>query len=130
MSTDPGVLSGVLEGHGDAVWGLAFNPTGDRLASCSADGTVRIWDPQREDGACLSTYDTQSGEPGGGGIPSALGTSPPPPCHPPCPPFPCRAWRPHLCHLFGHPTWPRCSGFPDRHRSALRCGGGSTCFGA
>ncbi|KAM9270685.1 LOW QUALITY PROTEIN: striatin-4 [Cariama cristata] len=52
---DPGVLSGVLEGHGDAVWGLAFNPAGDRLASCSADGTVRIWDPQREDGACLST---------------------------------------------------------------------------
>ncbi|KAM9588972.1 striatin-4-like isoform 1-T1 [Morphnus guianensis] len=57
---DPGVLSGVLEGHGDAVWGLAFNPTGDRLASCSADGTVRIWDPQREDGTCLSTYDAQS----------------------------------------------------------------------
>ncbi|KAM6032922.1 striatin-4 isoform 2-T2 [Theristicus caerulescens] len=57
---DPGVLSGVLEGHGDAVWGLAFNPAGDRLASCSADGTVRIWDPRREDGACLNTYDAQS----------------------------------------------------------------------
>ncbi|KAM6228752.1 LOW QUALITY PROTEIN: striatin-4 [Spheniscus humboldti] len=57
---DPGVLSGVLEGHGDAVWGLAFNPAGDRLASCSADGTVRIWDPRREDGTCLSTYDAQS----------------------------------------------------------------------
>ncbi|KAM9591557.1 striatin-4-like [Morphnus guianensis] len=57
---DPGVLSGVLEGHGDAVWGLAFNPAGDRLASCSADGTVRIWDPRREDRACLSTYNAQS----------------------------------------------------------------------
>ncbi|XP_042653181.1 LOW QUALITY PROTEIN: striatin-4 [Tyto alba] len=57
---DPGVLSGVLEGHGDAVWGLSFNPAGDRLASCSADGTVRIWDPRREDSACLSTYDAQS----------------------------------------------------------------------
>ncbi|KAM6395773.1 striatin-4 [Rhynochetos jubatus] len=57
---DPGVLSGVLEGHGDAVWGLAFNPPGDRLASCSADGTVRIWDPQREEGACLGIYDAQS----------------------------------------------------------------------
>uniref|UniRef100_A0A8B9RXJ5 Striatin-4 n=1 Tax=Accipiter nisus TaxID=211598 RepID=A0A8B9RXJ5_9AVES len=57
---DPGVLSGVLEGHRDAIWGLAFNPAGDRLASCSADGTVRIWDPRREDGACLSTYDAQS----------------------------------------------------------------------
>lgn len=76
MSTDPGVLSGVLEGHGDAVWGLAFNATGDRLASCSADGTVRIWDPQREDGACLSTYDAQSGEPGGGGHPLSTGDIP------------------------------------------------------
>uniref|UniRef100_A0A8B9VWJ8 Striatin 4 n=1 Tax=Anas zonorhyncha TaxID=75864 RepID=A0A8B9VWJ8_9AVES len=58
---DPGVLSGVLEGHGDAVWGLAFNPAGDRLASCSADGTVRLWDPRRDaDAACLSTYDAQS----------------------------------------------------------------------
>ncbi|KAM6225822.1 striatin-4 isoform 2-T2 [Porphyrio hochstetteri] len=57
---DPGVLSGVLDGHNDAVWGLAFNPAGDRLASCSADGTVRIWDPRRADSACLSTYDAQS----------------------------------------------------------------------
>ncbi|NWT49220.1 STRN4 protein, partial [Chroicocephalus maculipennis] len=63
---DPGVLSGVLEGHSDAIWGLAFNPAGDRLASCSADGTVRIWDPRREEGACLSTYNAQSGEPAGG----------------------------------------------------------------
>ncbi|NXI63699.1 STRN4 protein, partial [Anseranas semipalmata] len=67
---DPGVLSGVLEGHGDAVWGLAFNPAGDRLASCSADGTVRIWDPRHDAGACLSTYDAQSGEPGSGASPS------------------------------------------------------------
>ncbi|NXK24707.1 STRN4 protein, partial [Arenaria interpres] len=75
---DPGVLSGVLEGHGDAVWGLAFNPAGDRLASCSADGTLRIWDPRRQEGACLSTYDAQSGEMG---VPSAWGgfTPPPPP---------------------------------------------------
>uniref|UniRef100_A0A8C3JZQ1 Striatin 4 n=1 Tax=Calidris pygmaea TaxID=425635 RepID=A0A8C3JZQ1_9CHAR len=51
---------GVLEGHGDAVWGLAFNPAGDRLASCSADGTLRIWDPRRQEGACLGTYDAQS----------------------------------------------------------------------
>ena len=78
-SPDPGVLSGVLDGHGDAVWGLAFNPAGDRLASCSADGTVRIWDPRREDGACLSTYDAQSGEPGGGTSPRPRGR----PCHPP-----------------------------------------------
>ncbi|NXD88967.1 STRN4 protein, partial [Halcyon senegalensis] len=70
---DPGVLSGVLEGHGDAVWGLAFNAGGDRLASCSADGTLRIWDPRRRDGPCLSTYDAQSGEPGGGTSPRPRG---------------------------------------------------------
>ncbi|XP_074990567.1 striatin-4 [Calonectris borealis] len=72
---DPGVLSGVLEGHGDAVWGLAFNPPGDRLASCSADGTVRIWDPRGEGAACLSTYDAQSEH----GVPTSVtfsGTQP------------------------------------------------------
>ncbi|XP_074932478.1 striatin-4 [Phalacrocorax aristotelis] len=74
---DPGVLSGVLEGHGDAVWGLAFNPAGDRLASCSADGTVRIWDPRREDGACLSTYDTQSEH----GVPTSVTFSATQPSH-------------------------------------------------
>lgn len=57
---DPGVLSGVLEGHSDAVWALSFNATGDRLASCSADGTVRIWDPRRGAGGCLGTYEPQS----------------------------------------------------------------------
>ncbi|NWQ89446.1 STRN4 protein, partial [Burhinus bistriatus] len=74
---DPGVLSGVLEGHGDAVWGLAFNPAGDRLASCSADGTVRIWDPRREDGACLSTYDAQSEH----GVPTSVTFSATQPSH-------------------------------------------------
>ncbi|NXF56413.1 STRN4 protein, partial [Oceanites oceanicus] len=85
---DPGVLSGVLEGHGDAVWGLAFNPAGDRLASCSADGTVRIWDPRREDGACLSTYDAQSGEPGRGASPRHWGRPRHPPVTLPLPPSP------------------------------------------
>lgn len=60
---DPSVLSHVLEGHGDAVWGLAFSPTCQRLASCSADGTVRIWDPSSSP-ACLCTFPTASGEQG------------------------------------------------------------------
>uniref|UniRef100_A0A8C3T5J8 Striatin 4 n=1 Tax=Chelydra serpentina TaxID=8475 RepID=A0A8C3T5J8_CHESE len=57
-SYDPGVLSNVLEGHTDAIWGLAFSPSKNRLASCSADGTVRIWDPS-ENPSCLSTYNTE-----------------------------------------------------------------------
>lgn len=58
---DPSVLSHVLEGHGDAVWGLAFSPASQRLASCSADGTIRIWDPSSSP-ACLCTFLTASGE--------------------------------------------------------------------
>uniref|UniRef100_A0A4X2KMN7 Uncharacterized protein n=1 Tax=Vombatus ursinus TaxID=29139 RepID=A0A4X2KMN7_VOMUR len=65
---DPGVLSSVLEGHGDAVWGLAFSPTSRRLASCSADGTIRIWDPSGNSPTCLCTFHTA----GEHGIPTSV----------------------------------------------------------
>ncbi len=32
-----------LVGHEKAVWDVAFSPDGDRLASCSEDGSTRIW---------------------------------------------------------------------------------------
>jgi striatin 1/3/4 len=32
-------------GHTDAVWGLALHPSKGQLLSCSADGTVRLWQP-------------------------------------------------------------------------------------
>lgn len=32
-----------LEGHESTVWSLAFDPEGQRLASCSDDRTVKIW---------------------------------------------------------------------------------------
>jgi WD40 repeat protein/tRNA A-37 threonylcarbamoyl transferase component Bud32 len=35
--------SRTLLGHGGRVWSLAFSPKGDKLASASGDGTVRIW---------------------------------------------------------------------------------------
>lgn len=41
---DPLVLRGALCGHTDSVWGLVYSSAHQRLLSCSADGTVRLWD--------------------------------------------------------------------------------------
>lgn len=41
--TDPSVLRGALCGHTDSVWGLVYSLAHQRLLSCSADGTVRLW---------------------------------------------------------------------------------------
>ncbi|WP_375509460.1 hypothetical protein [uncultured Nostoc sp.] len=41
-----------LEGHADIVWGVAFSPDGQLLASGSRDQTVKIWRP---DGTLLQT---------------------------------------------------------------------------
>uniref|UniRef100_A0A674P874 Striatin, calmodulin binding protein n=2 Tax=Takifugu rubripes TaxID=31033 RepID=A0A674P874_TAKRU len=43
-SYEPSVLRGALYGHTDAVWGLAYSSAHQRLLSCSADGTLRLWD--------------------------------------------------------------------------------------
>ncbi|KAL4641371.1 striatin isoform X2 [Arapaima gigas] len=42
-SYEPSVLRGALCGHTDAVWGLVYSSAHNRLLSCSADGTVRLW---------------------------------------------------------------------------------------
>ena len=42
-SVQTGKLLDVLTGHTAPVSGLAFSPTGDQLASCSWDRSVRLW---------------------------------------------------------------------------------------
>ncbi|XP_077096398.1 LOW QUALITY PROTEIN: striatin [Siphateles boraxobius] len=42
-SYEPSVLRGSLCGHTDAVWGLVYSSAHHTLLSCSADGTVRLW---------------------------------------------------------------------------------------
>ncbi|XP_059691870.1 striatin isoform X1 [Gavia stellata] len=42
-SYDPSVLRGPFVGHTDAVWSLVYSGAHQRLLSCSADGTIRLW---------------------------------------------------------------------------------------
>ncbi|KAM4595182.1 striatin-like [Fundulus diaphanus] len=42
-SYEASVLRGALCGHADAVWRLVYSSAHRRLLSCSADGTVRLW---------------------------------------------------------------------------------------
>ncbi|KAK5865484.1 hypothetical protein PBY51_019751 [Eleginops maclovinus] len=42
-SYEPSVLRGAMCGHTDSVWGLVYSSAHQRLLSCSADGTVRLW---------------------------------------------------------------------------------------
>ncbi|XP_074145670.1 striatin-3 isoform X3 [Sminthopsis crassicaudata] len=52
---EPNVLAGTLVAHTDAVWGLAYSGIKNQLLSCSADGTVRLWNPP-EKVPCICTY--------------------------------------------------------------------------
>uniref|UniRef100_A0AAY5ENQ1 Striatin N-terminal domain-containing protein n=1 Tax=Electrophorus electricus TaxID=8005 RepID=A0AAY5ENQ1_ELEEL len=55
---DPSVLAGSFLGHTDAVWGLAYSGIKNRLLSCSADGTIKLWNP-KEKSPCLCTFNAE-----------------------------------------------------------------------
>ncbi|MEQ2172186.1 hypothetical protein GOODEAATRI_018547 [Goodea atripinnis] len=42
-AAEASILRGALCGHTDSVWGLVYSSVHHRLLSCSADGTVRLW---------------------------------------------------------------------------------------
>lgn len=65
-SYDPKVLRVTLEGHTNAIWGLAFNHTKGQLVSCSADGTVKLWAPLAKV-PLLNTYASEAE-----GVPSSV----------------------------------------------------------
>jgi WD40 repeat protein len=43
-ATNPPANLRTLKGHRDQVWGLTFSNDGKTLASCSEDGTAKLWD--------------------------------------------------------------------------------------
>ncbi|EXL65105.1 hypothetical protein FOPG_18657 [Fusarium oxysporum f. sp. conglutinans race 2 54008] len=47
-----------LEGHSDSIWSVTFSTDGQRLASASADGTVKIWDATT--GNCETTLEVHT----------------------------------------------------------------------
>lgn len=57
--TEPSVLSNSLLGHNDAIWGLSIHSQRIQLLSCSADGTVRLWNPQTS--KQLASYTSDQG---------------------------------------------------------------------
>lgn len=58
---EPSVLRGALYGHTDAVWGLAYSSAHQRLLSCSADGTLRLWDATNTSPS-LTVFNEKGGE--------------------------------------------------------------------
>jgi WD40 repeat protein/tRNA A-37 threonylcarbamoyl transferase component Bud32 len=48
-----------LFGHAHEITGLAFSPDGGTLASCSMDGTIKLWNLQTMQEVCTITFDVK-----------------------------------------------------------------------
>ncbi|XP_049288110.1 striatin-4 isoform X4 [Anopheles funestus] len=59
-SYDPEVMRCTIDGHTDAVWGLAVNHAKNTLVSCSADGTVKLWSPSGKIPTNSTTFSSET----------------------------------------------------------------------
>ena len=57
---DPTTVGETLVAHTEAVWDLALQIESDRLLSCAADGTCRLWNSSLRS-PLLCTYTAESG---------------------------------------------------------------------
>ena len=58
---EPSVMADTFVGHSNAVWGLSYDGTKNSLISCSADGTVRLWSPNKKS-PLLTTITAETGK--------------------------------------------------------------------
>lgn len=61
LSAEASVLRGALCGHTDSVWGVVHSSAHHRLLSCSADGTVRLWNAA-DTSPSLAVFNERQGE--------------------------------------------------------------------
>jgi hypothetical protein len=54
-----GAIRQRLFGHGHEITGLAFSPDGGTLASCSMDGTIKLWNLQTMQEVCTIPFDVK-----------------------------------------------------------------------
>lgn len=52
-SVATGALRAILRGHTETIYKVLFSPDGSVVLSCSFDGTIKFWEPQR--GECVNT---------------------------------------------------------------------------